>query len=305
MTDLQIKCFLEVAHSLSFTKAARELFISQSNISRQIASLEEEWGMALFDRNTKGVKLTRQGEMLVEKLEELLPQWEQTMVQARNSVQKYAGRITIGCQEHIKANSYLARMLFEFHETRPEIHLIKERCPQSQLVKGLHDDYYDAILIADHDVKSVKNVEKLTLFYSRVGVVIHKKNPLFFKKNITLADFKDSPFLSYRPMEITPEDDFLVNICASYGFEPKVAAYIQDFNEFMFRMEMGEGVSVIFEEAEVTSNSNLRFIPIEEDVPHKYLPMQLTRKAKNDSPLLEDLFVFAKKYSNLHVKRDF
>ncbi len=305
MTDLQIKCFMEVAHSLSFTKAARSLFISQSNISRQIASLEEEWGLALFDRNTKGVKLTRQGEMLVEKLEELLPQWEQTMVQARNSVQKYAGRIRLGCQEHIKANSYLARLLFEFHETRPEIQLIKERCSQQQLVKGLHDDYYDAILIADHDVKTVKNVDKLTLFYSRVGIVIHKKNPFFFKKHVTLADFKDSTFLSYRPMEIAPEDDYLIQICDAFGFVPKIAAHIEDFDEYMFRMEMGEGVSLIFEEAEVTSNSNLRFIPIEEDVPHKYLPMQLTRKQKNDSPLLEDLYVFAKKYSSLHVKRDF
>ena len=42
MTDLQVKCFLEVARCLNFTKAAKNLFISQSNISRQIASFEEE-----------------------------------------------------------------------------------------------------------------------------------------------------------------------------------------------------------------------------------------------------------------------
>ncbi len=59
MTDLQIRCFLEVAKCLSFTKAAKHLFISQSNISRQIASLEEEWELPLFDRNTKGGKTDR------------------------------------------------------------------------------------------------------------------------------------------------------------------------------------------------------------------------------------------------------
>ena len=63
MNDLQIRCFLEVANCLSFTKAAKHLFISQSNISRQISSLEEEWDLVLFDRNTKGVKLTAQGQM--------------------------------------------------------------------------------------------------------------------------------------------------------------------------------------------------------------------------------------------------
>ena len=66
MTDLQVRCFLEVVRFLNFTRAARELYISQSNISRQIASLEEELGLALFDRNSKGVKLTDQGQMLAE-----------------------------------------------------------------------------------------------------------------------------------------------------------------------------------------------------------------------------------------------
>ena len=45
MTDLQVKCFLEVARCLNFTKAAKNLFSSQSNISRQIASFEEEIGL--------------------------------------------------------------------------------------------------------------------------------------------------------------------------------------------------------------------------------------------------------------------
>ncbi len=305
MTDLQLKCFIEVAHSLSFTKAAKSLFISQSNISRQIASLEEEWGLVLFDRNTKGVKLTRQGEMLVETLEELLPKWNVAMEQARNSVKKYAGCISLGCQTHIKANSYLSQLLFGFHESRPEIKITKERVNQKQLVEGLMNDYYDAILIADHDVKKAEKIEKLTLFYSRVGIVLHKKNPFFYKKDVSLADFKDSVFLRYKPTDLLPADDYLINICAAYGFYPKISAEFEDFDEFLFNLEMGEGISLVFEEAEVTSNLNLRFIPIEEDVPQKYLPMQLVRKSKNKSTLLNDLFSFAKKYSSLHVKKDF
>lgn len=68
---------------------------------------------------------------------------------------------------------------------------------------------------------------------------------------------------------------------------------------------MGEGISLVFEETEVISNMNLRFIPIEEDVPQKYLPMQLTRKVKNHNPALKDLYAYAQKYSNLHEKKDF
>lgn len=304
MTDLQIRCFLEVAKCLSFTKAAKHLFISQSNISRQIASLEEEWELALFDRNTKGVKLTVQGQMLAETLEEMSETWDMVMTRAKNSVKKYAGTITIGVQPHIKTNSYISQVLFGFREEHPEIQVIKERVSQKKLVEGLMNDYYDAILIADHDVKMAKNVEKLTLFYSRVGIVIHKKHPLFFKKNVTLADFKDSQFLRYKPTEMDPEDDYLINICGEYGFYPKITAEIEDFEEFLFLIETGEGVSLVFEEAEVISNMNLRFIPIEEDVPQKYLPMQLTRKEKSQSPILNSFFEYARRYSNLHEKKD-
>ena len=140
--------FLEVANCLSFTKAAKHLFISQSNISRQISSLEEEWDLVLFDRNTKGVKLTAQGQMLAETLEEMLENWNTVMTRAKNSVRKYAGTITIGCQNHIKANSYLSQVLFGFREEHPEIQIIKERASQKKIVEGLLNDYYDVILFA-------------------------------------------------------------------------------------------------------------------------------------------------------------
>jgi len=305
MTDLQIKCFLEVATHLSFTKAAKGLFISQSNISRQIASLEEELSLPLFDRNTKGVRLTIQGQMLAETLSQMSTEWQNALARAKNSVKKFSGGISIGCQEHIKSNSYISQVLSGFREDRPEIQIMKERCTQRKLVEGLMNDYYDAILIADHDVKMVQGVDKLTLFYSRVGIVIHKSHPLFRKRDVKLSDFKDSPFLQYLPMKLKPEDDYLHNICAAFDFEPKVAAEFEDFEELLLAIEMGEGVSLVFEEDEVTSNMNLRFIPIEEDVPQKYLSMQLVRKNKNKNPALNDFYIYAQKYSNLHAKRDF
>ena len=63
MNDLQIEYFLSVAKHLSFTKAARELFVSQPAISRQILAMEEDLGYTLFERTNKSVKLTETGEM--------------------------------------------------------------------------------------------------------------------------------------------------------------------------------------------------------------------------------------------------
>ncbi len=58
MNTTQIKCFLAVAETLNFTKAANQLFISQPGLSRQIVSLERELNTLLFIRDKHTVRLT-------------------------------------------------------------------------------------------------------------------------------------------------------------------------------------------------------------------------------------------------------
>jgi len=296
VTDLQIRCFLEVARQLSFSSAARSLFVSQSNISRQIAKLEEELSMELFQRSTKSVRLTEQGQILAETLFKMEGEWNQALTRARNTQRKYIGSLTIGCTPHAKSNSYLSQLLSSFREYRPDIKIIKERSTQAKLIEGLNNDYYDAVLIAGHDVDFLSGVVTETLFYSRVGIVIYKSHPLFFKPDVTLADFADSGFLRYKPTDIPLEKDFMYCLCKDSGFAPKVVAEFDDFEEFLFSIEMGEGVAIIYEETEVISNMNLRFIPINEDLPQKFLPMQLAKKAYNKSPAVEAFYSFARKY---------
>ena len=60
----QYKIFYEVARTGNISKAAKELYISQPAISKSISKLEENLGIALFSRNSRGVCLTMEGEML-------------------------------------------------------------------------------------------------------------------------------------------------------------------------------------------------------------------------------------------------
>ena len=63
--DLRVlRYFLTVAKEQSFTKAARQLHITQPTLSRQLAALEEELGTALFDRSGHSITLTEKGILL-------------------------------------------------------------------------------------------------------------------------------------------------------------------------------------------------------------------------------------------------
>ena len=116
MTDFQIKCFLAVASTLSFTEAAHQLFVSQPNVSRQINLLEEELNLTLFHRSTKSVKLTPAGTILYDKLQALTKEWEYALTQARKVANKLQGHLTIGCVPWEISNSILAQLLISFKQ---------------------------------------------------------------------------------------------------------------------------------------------------------------------------------------------
>lgn len=69
MTFNQINYFLTVAKCLSFTKAAASLFITQSTLSRSIASLEDELGVVLLKRDFHNLSLTDAGELFYREMD--------------------------------------------------------------------------------------------------------------------------------------------------------------------------------------------------------------------------------------------
>ena len=72
MNTAQLECFVQVALSLSFRRAAEELHLSQPTVSKQVASLERELGGALFVRSTRQVLLTQLGEAFLQDAQEIL-----------------------------------------------------------------------------------------------------------------------------------------------------------------------------------------------------------------------------------------
>jgi DNA-binding transcriptional LysR family regulator len=291
MTDFQVKCFLTVGLKLNFTSAAQALFVTQSTISRQISLLEEELGFALFQRSTKVVKLTPAGLIIYDKLRQFSLEWDETLAQAKKVLNIDEGRLTIGCIVQEKSYTYLTQLLIEFQKRYPNVIIRKERNTHKNIMEGLQSGYYDAILMPYHDVCQLNNVKSVTLHNNPLRIVIHKNHPLFNEKNIKLSDLKDSKFLRYKPTDLPLEKDYLFQLCKHFGFTPNIVSEYEDFEEFMYSIEVGNGLSIICEEIEIVCNPNLRLIPIE-DCPQKFLPMKLTCKENNTNKTLKEFFNF-------------
>ena len=116
----QYKIFNEAAATLSFSIAARNLFISQSAVSQTIKILEKELHTQLFIRQSKGVILTREGEMLYQKISEALALITSAENDVMNQTTLNTGELLIGAGDTISEN-YIMPYLVKFNQRYPHV----------------------------------------------------------------------------------------------------------------------------------------------------------------------------------------
>jgi DNA-binding transcriptional LysR family regulator len=116
------RVFREVARTENITTAAQNLFLSQSALSQSIKQLEEELGVRLFTRSTKGVRLTGEGQLLLDYVNQalgLLDSGEEMLARVRDL---QTGELTIGASDTV-TKTYLVPRLEAFHRAYPGIRL--------------------------------------------------------------------------------------------------------------------------------------------------------------------------------------
>lgn len=117
--DLRVlRYFLMVAKEQSFTKAAKQLNITQPTLSRQLAALEEELGTKLFNRGGHSITLTSDGLLLKRRALELVDLEEKIISEFKGDTESVEGRITIGCGEFMAVET-LAEICKSYKEKYP------------------------------------------------------------------------------------------------------------------------------------------------------------------------------------------
>lgn len=114
--DLRVlRYFLTVAREQSFTKAAGQLNITQPTLSRQLAALEDELGVKLFNRGGHSITLTNDGLLLKRRALEMVDLEEKLVSEFKGGSESVEGRISIGCGEFMAVEE-LARICKSFKE---------------------------------------------------------------------------------------------------------------------------------------------------------------------------------------------
>lgn len=138
----QLEAFVQVAEGKSFSKAAKELFLTQPTISAHIASLERELNARLFVRNTKEVSLSEDGKDLYRYVKQIIDLQKQ--IEERFETEEEGSRrcITIAAST-IPAQYLLPRVLKRFNEKYPDEQIKIMESDSSKVVSQIVDHIVD------------------------------------------------------------------------------------------------------------------------------------------------------------------
>lgn len=131
-----LRYFYEVAKAGSFTKAARDLHISQSSLSKAVALLEEAEGVRLFERSKTGVALTTLGAEVYKRSEEIFRTLQEIENTCRGKKEVVEGRLRFGASDHV-TNYLLIQIVCDLQKIYPKLVPSISAAAPSDIIAGL------------------------------------------------------------------------------------------------------------------------------------------------------------------------
>ena len=186
MTTKQIDYCIELAHTLNFSRAAENLFVSQPTFSYQIRLLEEEIGFTLFERSGKGATLTPAGSQFVTFLAGMREDLKRAIEQGQNFSAKYQDSISISLMVR-QAVYFLPEAMRLFAETNPDVQ-IKPVFQYENGVESFLRNEADILFALKEQTRQIPGITVHDLFESRIYLIADRHDPLASRNRIKEED---------------------------------------------------------------------------------------------------------------------
>lgn len=252
-----LQYFIEVTNFNSFSRAADHLFITQPTISKMIKNLEEELGVALFDRSRKQVTLTDAGKIILEQAKQIDKAFKNLETELDNLLGLKKGHIRIGLPPIFDAHLFL-KIMGSFHDKYPKItfEIVEEGS------KKIEEDVNKNLL--DVGVIVLPTKEDMFDFFSfkeeNINLIIHSSHPLANREEVNLAELANESFILLNKEFVL--NDLIISSCNAAGFYPHTISECsqQSFIEEMVASKLG--ISLLPESVCRSLNKDVRSVKV-------------------------------------------
>jgi LysR family hydrogen peroxide-inducible transcriptional activator len=249
----QLRYFVAVAETGSFSRAAERCLVSQPSLSQQIAKLENYLRQRLFDRLGRRVVLTEAGRLLLDRARSILEAVSDAEHQLRDGGEAGPGRLSVGAIPTM-APYLFPRLLPAFLRRHPGLELTVTEDYTERLVAAIVGGEMDLALMALplHDDRLL--IEPL--FAEPLLLVLPQGHALARRRMVKLGDLKDEPFILLNEVHCLGEQ--VLTFCKHQSFQPRVVCRGAQIATIQELVSLGQGLSLLPDMARHADGSKRR-----------------------------------------------
>jgi DNA-binding transcriptional LysR family regulator len=237
-----LRYFLALADELHFGRAAQRLSITQPPLSLNIQQLEASIGARLFDRDSKGVRLTAAGAAFRDAAQALLAKAEEARLLARDIEAGSVGRVRVGFVGSVLFRG-LPQWLDRFHASHPRIDIALSELNSQEQIDALVRDELDVAFV--HTARVPAELRTVLVHADRFLCCVPETHALARRRKVSLLQLRDEPFVLFSRQASPDYYTRIIEMCGARGFYPRVRHEVRHWLSVVSLVSQGMGVSVV------------------------------------------------------------
>ena len=243
ISEVDVRCFLDLSKTLSFTATAENLYVTQQAVSKRIDGLEKALGLKLFKRSYHEVALTKDGLAFAELFGRFEKEFSETLNQRRKAESFNKNIMTVGYQ----AWSYYGNVPPKAHrameERFPGFVLEGQMHAPHELMKLLDARVVDIVMLFERLAGSLAGYRSLVLKEADIMLLVSNTRAAALE-DAKLEGIKSEPLLIDAGEIANLREDFVLAGVRAYGISPAELLVRPNQDSVYLSVELGQGVAL-------------------------------------------------------------
>ncbi|MCB4823577.1 LysR family transcriptional regulator [Roseicella sp. GB24] len=262
MESRQLRYFVTVARERNFTRAAEKLHIAQPPLSRQIQALEEEFGVALFDRGSRPLALTDAGKLLFDQAVQVLDRMDEMKAMVKRLLEAEKPRFSIGFVAST-LYGYLPEVIRRYRAARPGVELSLQEMTTMEQIAALKEGRIDVGFgrIPFNDA----TIERTLLRNEKLCVALPLMHPLASRiGSLRLEELAGDALVVYPKAPRPSYADQVLALFRERGLRPALVHEVRELQTALGLVAAESGVCLVPASVERLRRDNVVYRPLDE-----------------------------------------
>ncbi|MBX2886858.1 MAG: LysR family transcriptional regulator [Granulosicoccus sp.] len=259
----QLRCFVAVADTLHFGRAAQKLDILPASLGRQIKLLEESIGVRLLTRTTRNVSLTETGTQFLAEARDMVRRADRLTTKFRRRSNERSALLRVGLIDSAAAG-LLPQLLPLFQQQFPKVNVQLLEQKTIHLIPKLLSGRLDLAIVRPAIVPDTR-LEYSPLFHETPFVAVPENHPLASRKSLAVTDMEEQPLIVPDPRSRPHSHDLSIQLFIENGLSARVVQVAEEKQTIVNLVSSGIGLAIVPRWTSRLNVSGVRFLPLIHD----------------------------------------